>query len=198
MWCLSILCTLTYPTILHCCIILPLGGLLVKILKEVPYSYLERNCHDMVPCGAYQYCTHLLTQQFSHFLIILPPGGLLVKIYKEVRYSCLDWNAHDMVPCGAYKYCTYLSTQKFYITLLFYLHCSNFTTRGTFSKNLSIGPILLFRMELTEHCTMWCLSILYTFTYPTTFTLLYYSTTRGTFSKNVQRGTMPLFRMELT
>ena len=71
-------------------------------------------------------------------------------------------------------------------------------TRGTFSKNLQRGTILLFRMELTWHGTMWCLSILSTLTYPTIFTLVYYSTTRGTFSKNLQRGIILLFRMKLT
>ena len=41
------------------------------------------------------------------------------------------------------------------------------TTRGTFSKNVQRGTIFLLRMKLTWHDTMWCPSILYTFTYPT-------------------------------
>ena len=65
-----------------------------------------------------------------------------------------------MVPCGAYQYCIHLSTQQFCI--VYYS-----TTRGTFSKNVQRGTIFLFRMKLTWYDTMWCSSILYTFTYPT-------------------------------
>ena len=74
MWCLSILYTFTYPRIFNCSIILPPGGLLVKIFKEVSYSYLKCNWHDMVPCGAYQYCTHLPTQEFSIALLFFHQG----------------------------------------------------------------------------------------------------------------------------
>ena len=47
-----------------------------------------------------------------------------------------------MVPCGAYQYCTHIAAQQF-------LYCSIILPQGTFSKNLQIDPILLFKVELT-------------------------------------------------
>ena len=114
-----------FPTILHLWNFFPgqiqrifSQNVFLKIFKELPYSYLQWNWHDMIPCGAYQDCTHVAAQQFLYCSIILPPRELLVKVFKEVPYSYLKWNWHDLVPCGAYQYCTHLSTQEFSIALL--------------------------------------------------------------------------------
>ena len=52
----------------------PTRGTFSKIFKGIPNSYLKRNWHDMVPCGAYQYCTHLPTQEFLIALLFFHHG----------------------------------------------------------------------------------------------------------------------------